>query len=148
MANMSMTLRSTSETGTPDHRLRVFLVAEHIGVRQRMRELLEPDPGVTLVGESGCVAAAAELVPKIGVDVLVLERQLSARKNGLCTYFKAIEPGMKIVVLSRFEDEVAASAAIEAGAAAFVVKRPGIDLRAILRAASIAEPEGAARPSA
>lgn len=145
---MSMTLRSSSETRTPDALLRVFLVAEHIGVRQRMRGLLEPEPGVNVVGESGCVAAAAELIPKVGVDVLVLERRLSARKNGLCTYFKAIQPGMKIVVLSRSEDDVAARAAIEAGATAFVLKRPGIDLRAILREASIAEPKGAPCPSA
>ncbi len=56
--------------------VRVFLVDDHEVVRRGVAEVLEDDPGITVVGEAGSVAEALARVPAVRPDVVVVDMRL------------------------------------------------------------------------
>ncbi|MEU5690842.1 response regulator transcription factor [Actinosynnema sp. NPDC020468] len=103
---------------------RVFLVDDHEVVRVGVRELLNGDDDLEVVGEAGSVAEALARVPGSGADVAVLDVRLPDG-NGieLCRELRSRLPELKCLMLTSFTDDEALFDAIMAGAAGFVLKR-------------------------
>lgn len=110
---------------------RVFLVDDHEVVRIGVRELLNADERLEVVGEAGSVSEALARVPGSGADVAVLDVRLPDG-NGieLCRELRSRMPELKCLMLTSFTDDEALFDAVMAGASGFVLKRiVGHDLR-------------------
>jgi two-component system, NarL family, response regulator DevR len=62
-----------SQADTGGARIRVFLLDDHEVVRRGVRDLLEAEPDITVVGEAGTTASALARIPALRPDVAVLD---------------------------------------------------------------------------
>ena len=104
--------------------VRVFLVDDHEVIRRGIAALLEPEPGLEVVGEAASVAEALVRVPMQRPDVAVLDVRLPDG-NGveLCRELRSELPGLRCLILTSFADQEAMQDAVLAGAAGFVLKQ-------------------------
>jgi DNA-binding NarL/FixJ family response regulator len=104
--------------------VRVFLVDDHEVVRRGVAEVLEDDPGITVVGEAGSLAEALVRVPAVRPDVVVVDMRLPDGSGAeLCRELRERVPGLRCMVLTSYSEQDALKAAIEAGAAGFLLKQ-------------------------
>jgi two-component system, NarL family, response regulator DevR len=119
--------------------IRVFLLDDHEVVRAGLRELLQHDGDIEVVGESSSALEAARRIPALRPDVAVLDARLPDG-NGIdvCREVRSVDPSIKGLILTSYEDDEALFAAIMAGAAGYVLKQiRGTDLvDAVRRVAS------------
>ena len=57
-------------------RVRVFLLDDHEIVRRGIRQLLEGEPDIEVVGESGTAEEAVRRIPALRPDVAILDARL------------------------------------------------------------------------
>jgi len=110
--------------------IRVFLLDDHEVVRTGLRELLEHDGDIEVVGESGSAQEATRRIPALRPSVAVLDARLPDG-NGIdvCREVRSIDPTIAGLILTSYEDDEALFAAIMAGAAGYVLKQiRGTDL--------------------
>jgi len=110
--------------------IRVFLLDDHEVVRTGLRELLEHDGDIEVVGESGSAQEATRRIPALRPHVAVLDARLPDG-NGIdvCRDVRSIDPSSHGLILTSYEDDEALFAAIMAGAAGYVLKQiRGTDL--------------------
>jgi DNA-binding NarL/FixJ family response regulator len=113
--------------------IRVFLLDDHEVVRRGLADLLQAEGDIEVVGESGSAAEAARRIPALRPDVAVLDARLPDG-NGIdvCRDVRAVDPSIKGLILTSYEDDEALFAAIMAGAAGYVLKQiRGTDLVAV-----------------
>jgi two-component system, NarL family, response regulator DevR len=104
--------------------VRVFLVDDHEVVRRGVAEVLEDDPGITVVGEAGTVAEALARVPAVRPDVVVVDMRLPDGDGAeLSRELRHRMPGLRCLVLTSFSEQEALQAAVRAGAAGFLLKQ-------------------------
>jgi two-component system response regulator DevR len=104
--------------------LRVFLLDDHEVVRRGLRELLEAEGDLTIVGEAGTAAEALERIPATKPDVAVLDVQLPDGDGvEVCRDIRSAHPDIACVMLTSFADDEAVYAAIMAGAAGYLLKQ-------------------------
>jgi two-component system response regulator DevR len=119
--------------------IRVFLLDDHEVVRAGLRELLENDGDIEIVGESGSAEEAIARIPALRPTVAVLDARLPDG-NGIdvCRQVRSVDPTIQGLILTSYEDDEALFAAIMAGAAGYVLKQiRGTDLvDAVRRVAS------------
>jgi two-component system, NarL family, response regulator DevR len=119
--------------------IRVFLLDDHEVVRTGLRELLEHDGDIEIVGESGSALEAIARIPALRPNVAVLDARLPDG-NGIdvCRQVRSVDPSIQGLILTSYEDDEALFAAIMAGAAGYVLKQiRGTDLvDAVRRVAS------------
>jgi two-component system, NarL family, response regulator DevR len=109
-----------SESATP---IRVFLLDDHEVVRQGLRALLESGGDIEVVGESGLAGEAAARIPALRPDVAVLDARLPDGSGiEVCRTVRAVDPRIKALILTSYDDDEALFAAIMAGAAGYVLK--------------------------
>ena len=65
-----------SEIGPAVARIGVFLLDDHEVVRRGVRDLLEAEPDITVVGEAGTASSALARIPALRPDVAVLDVRL------------------------------------------------------------------------
>jgi two-component system, NarL family, response regulator DevR len=110
--------------------IRVFLLDDHEVVRRGLHELLEAEDDIEVVGESGSAQEAARRAPALRPDVAVLDARLPDG-NGIdvCRDIRSVDPSIKGLILTSYEDDEALFAAIMAGASGYVLKQiRGTDL--------------------
>jgi DNA-binding NarL/FixJ family response regulator len=113
---------------------RVLLADAHPGMLEAVRSLLAGKFGATVMVADE--ASLFEAVGRLEPDLVVVDLSLpvSGRDNVVRTLFQR-HPGLKVIVLSVHDEEVALSQALGAGAAGFVLKRTaGADLAAAVEA--------------
>ncbi|WP_097183131.1 response regulator [Blastococcus haudaquaticus] len=104
--------------------VRVFLVDDHEVVRRGVAEVLEDDPGITVVGEAGSATEALARVPAVRPDVVVLDMRLPDGDGAqLCRGLQERVPGLRCLVLTSFAEQEALDSAVQAGAAGFLLKQ-------------------------
>ncbi|NUT47020.1 MAG: response regulator transcription factor [Saccharothrix sp.] len=106
-----------------------------------VRELLNSDDDLEVVGEASSVSEALARVPGSGAEVAVLDVRLPDG-NGieLCRELRSRMPELKCLMLTSFTDDEALFDAIMAGASGFVLKRIlGHDLQAAVRTVAAGE---------
>lgn len=106
--------------------IRVFLLDDHEIVRKGVGDLVEAEPGMTVVGEAGTTAEALEVVARVMPDVAVLDVRLGeANGNGIevCRQIRSDHPSVSCLILTSFSDDQALIDAALAGAAGYVLKQ-------------------------
>jgi DNA-binding NarL/FixJ family response regulator len=130
---------------------RVFLLDDHEVVRRGLRELLEAEDDLLVVGEAGTAGEALERIPATRPDVAVLDVQLPDGDGvEVCRDIRSAHPEIACVMLTSFADDEAVYAAIMAGAAGYLLKQiRGTDLvtgiRQVAAGGSLLDPAVTAR---
>ncbi len=119
----------------PTTRIRVFLLDDHEVVRQGLRALLESGGDIEVVGESGLAAEASARIPALRPDVAILDARLPDGSGiEVCRTVRGIDPDVKALILTSYDDDEALFAAIMAGASGYVLKEiAGQDLIGAVR---------------
>ncbi len=107
----------------PDAPIRVLLVDDHAVVRRGLRGFLELHDDIEVVGEAGDGAAAVEEASRLEPDVVVMDLVMP-RLDGIAAIgaIRAARPETEVVALTSFVEEDRVSAALEAGAAGYLLK--------------------------
>jgi two-component system response regulator DevR len=110
--------------------IRVFLLDDHELVRAGLRELLRHDGDIEIVGESGSAVEATRRIPAVRPDVAILDAGLPDGSGiDVCREVRSVDPSIKGLILTAYEDDEALFATIMAGAAGYVLTRiRGADL--------------------
>jgi len=104
--------------------IRVLLAEDHETVRQGLRLLLEAQDDIDVVGEAADGRAAVEKAQRLCPDVVILD--LSMPEMGGLEAAKAIKriaPDVRIVALTRHDDEAFVKELVAAGSAGYVLKQ-------------------------
>jgi two-component system response regulator DevR len=110
--------------------IRVFLLDDHELVRRGIRDLLEQEPDVQVVGEADTAQDAKARIPALRPDVAILDARLPDG-NGIdvCRDIRSVDPSIRALILTSYDDDEALFAAIMAGAAGYLLKQVrGTDL--------------------
>jgi DNA-binding NarL/FixJ family response regulator len=125
---------------------RVFLLDDHEIVRRGLRELIDAEDDLEVVGEAGSADEAHRRIPVADPDVAVLDVRLPDG-NGIeiCREIRSRSPQIACVMLTSFADDEAVYAAILAGASGYLLKQiKGSDLiegiRSVGRGESLLDP--------
>ncbi len=103
--------------------IRVFLLDDHELVRSGLRQLLEAEPDIEVVGESASAEEARRRIPALRPDVAVLDARLPDGSGiEVCRDVRSQDPSIRALVLTSFDDDEALFAAIVAGASGYVLK--------------------------
>jgi DNA-binding NarL/FixJ family response regulator len=113
----------------------VFLLDDHEIVRRGVRELLEAEPDIAVVGEAGTAQAALAQVPSLRPDVAILDIRLPDGDGvSVCRALRSRTPETACLMLTSFGDDEALLGAVLAGAAGYVLKQiRGSDLVGAVR---------------
>jgi two-component system response regulator DevR len=115
--------------------IRVYLLDDHEVVRQGLQALLEGAGDIEVVGESGSAVDAAHRIPALRPDVAVLDARLPDGSGiEVCRTVRAVDPSIRGLILTSYDDDEALFAAIMAGASGYVLKEiRGTDLVTAIR---------------
>jgi DNA-binding NarL/FixJ family response regulator len=130
-----------NETAGGRHTIGVFLLDDHEIVRRGVKELLEAEPDIKVVGEAGTAASALARIPALRPD---------GDGVSVCRDIRSSMPEVACLMLTSFGDDEALFDAIMAGAAGYVLKQiRGTDLvgavRTVASGESMLDPEAASR---
>src|SRR3954468_1242794 len=104
--------------------IRVYLLDDHEVVRQGLRALLESQEDIEVVGESGSAVDAAHRIPALRPDVAVLDARLPDGSGiEVCRTVRSVDPSIRALILTSYDDDEALFAAIMAGASGYVLKQ-------------------------
>jgi DNA-binding NarL/FixJ family response regulator len=131
--------------------IRVFLLDDHEVVRRGVRELLEAEPDIEVVGEAGTAEEAIGRIPATSPDVAVLDVRLPDGSGvEVCRDVRSVRPELACIMLTSYADDEALFEAIMAGASGYVLKQVrGSDLvdavRRVAAGQSLLDPRVTAR---
>src|SRR5208282_2585229 len=124
---------------------------DHEVVRRGVRDLLETEPDIRVVGEAGTAASALARIPALRPDVAVLDVRLPDGDGvSVCREIRSRMPEVACLMLTSFGDDEALFGAIMAGAAGYVLKQiRGTDLvgavRTVASGQSMLDPRAASQ---
>jgi DNA-binding NarL/FixJ family response regulator len=120
---------------------RVFLLDDHEIVRRGVRELIEAEDDLEVVGEASTAAEALARIPVTRPDVAVLDVRLPDGDGiEVCREVRSDSPNVVCLMLTSFADDEALIGAVVAGAAGYVLKQiRGSDLVGSIRRAATGE---------
>jgi DNA-binding NarL/FixJ family response regulator len=121
--------------------IQVFLCDDHEVVRRGVKDMLEAEGDIVVVGEASSVAEAIARVPALRPQVAVLDVRLPDGSGvTACRELKSTMPELACLMLTSFADDEALLDAIMAGAQGFVLKQiRGSDLVGAVRAVAAGE---------
>ena len=131
--------------------IKVFLLDDHEIVRRGVKDLLEAEDDITVIGEAGTASSALARIPALKPDVAVLDVRLPDGDGvSVCRDIRSQMPQVACLMLTSFGDDEALFDAIMAGAAGYVLKQiRGTDLvgavRTVASGQSLLDPEAASR---
>jgi DNA-binding NarL/FixJ family response regulator len=112
-----------SEDRAASSPIKVFLLDDHEIVRQGVRDLLEVQPDIRVIGEAGTAASALARIPALRPDVAILDVRLPDGDGvSVCRDVRSQMPEVACLMLTSVDDDEALFNAIMAGAAGFVMK--------------------------
>lgn len=121
----------------PQEPIRVFILDDHELVRQGLKDLLEGE-GFVVVGESGSAAEATRRIPALQPDIAILDGRLPDGTGiEVCRDVRSLDPRLRCLILTSYDDEQAIRGAVLAGASGYILKQIRSDdlLAGIRRAA-------------
>ncbi|MFB9309800.1 DNA-binding NarL/FixJ family response regulator [Agromyces hippuratus] len=125
---------------------RVFLVDDHEIVRRGVAELLEREHDLEVVGEAPDARHALARIAALSPDVALLDVRLPDDDGiDLCREIRSRYPAVRCLMLTAYDDDDAAMAAVLAGASGYVLKtiaggRLVEDVRAVAAGRSLLSP--------
>lgn len=121
--------------------IRVWLADDHAVVRQALRMLLDAEPDITVIGETGDGISTLEQVKKEKPDVAVVDIVMP-NYNGIeiTRELAASVPEVAVVILSMYKEDRYVLPALRAGAIGYVSKQSAnTELLMAIRAAKLGE---------
>ncbi|MFV0309830.1 MAG: response regulator [Desertimonas sp.] len=102
----------------------VFLLDDHEIVRRGVRDLLESESDVRVVGEAATEDEAVRRIPAVDPDVAILDVRLQEGDGiSACREIRSRHPRTACLMLTSFADDEALLHAVMAGAAGYVLKQ-------------------------
>ena len=103
--------------------IRVLLVDDHTIVREGVCTLLELTPEIEVVGEAADGGEALEMIQKLSPDVVLMDLSMPGMggleaTRSICREY----PGIKIIILTQYNDKEHVLAVLDAGARGFLDK--------------------------
>jgi two-component system, NarL family, response regulator DevR len=115
--------------------IRVFLLDDHELVRRGIRNLLEQEPDLQVVGEADTAQDGKARIPALRPHVAILDARLPDGSGiDVCRDIRSVDPSIRALILTSYDDDEALFAAIMAGAAGYLLKQVrGSDLVSAVR---------------
>lgn len=132
-------------------RIRLFLCDDHAIFRQGVRKLLELEPDIQVVGEAGNGQELLNMAKPAGPDVILMDIGMPNLDGVTATYkVKKLLPGIKVIILTVYEDEPHIFQAIKAGAMGYLLKDVSFDelmgaIRSVYKGEALLQPAVAAK---
>lgn len=125
--------------------IRLLIVDDHPVVRRGLRAVFEAEPDLEVVGEAASGAEALELA--VLADVVLLDLRLGSGLSGVEVLERLTQ---RVLVLTTYDTDGDILAAVEAGAAGYLLKDAPTDellgaIRAVARGEIVLAPPVAAR---
>lgn len=106
--------------------IRVYLADDHPIVRRGIRDLLDTEPDMVVVGEADNGREAVAGVEALAPDVILMDLVMPLLDGiGAIRQIKAAQPDAKILVLTSFATDDKVFPAIKAGALGYLIKDTG-----------------------
>lgn len=119
--------------------IRLLLADDHPVVRAGLRAVLETEADLSVVAEVSTAEAAVSRAAGGDIDVVLMDLQFGAGMGGAqaTSLITARTGGPRVLILTTYDTEADILAAVEAGAAGYLLKdAPPDDLAAAVRAAA------------
>lgn len=114
---------SDGDRAVPDP-IRVFLLDDHEIVRRGVRDLLETNDDIVVVGEASSAEEARNRIPGAAPHVAVLDVQLDDGTGiEVCRDVRSAHPEIRCLMLTSFADDQALLDSVMAGASGYVLKQ-------------------------
>ena len=136
---------------TQSEPITVFLLDDHEVVRRGVKDMLEAEGDIQVIGEAGTASSALARIPALRPQVAVLDVRLPDGDGvSVCREIRSRLPEVACLMLTSFGDEDALLDAIMAGAAGYVLKQiRGSDLvgavRTVATGQSMLDPRAASQ---
>jgi DNA-binding NarL/FixJ family response regulator len=118
---------------SPQNEIRVFLVDDHTVVREAVRDMLDAEPDMKVVGDSGKGAEAIEAIVQVHPHVAIVDIKMPEMGGlELIREIRAKSPKTQILVFTMYDNATYVSEALRRGAAGYVLK--SINKRELLKA--------------
>ena len=116
-----------ADAGSADTRARqpigILVVEDHRLVREGTAELLEREPGLTVLGQAASAEQALELIGSLCPDVALVDVELPGMNGiALAREIAARSGQTRVLVLSAYDDYAYVIGALEAGVAGYLLK--------------------------
>ncbi|WP_233150178.1 response regulator transcription factor [Kineosporia sp. A_224] len=127
--------QGTSGEGTGGRRIRILLVDDQALVRAGFRMVIDSQPDLEVVGEAADGLAGVQAVQRLAPDLVVMDVRMPVLDGIEATRrIVALPDAPRVVVLTTFDLDEHALAAIRAGASGFLLKdAPPEEMLAALR---------------
>lgn len=113
-----------TESSKDQDAITVFLLDDHEVVRRGLRQLLNAEDDIEVIGEAGTVSSALARIPALRPDVAVLDVRLPDGDGiSVCREVRSRLPDTVCLMLTSYGDDQALFGAIMAGAAGYVLKQ-------------------------
>jgi len=108
-------------------KIRVFIVDDHIMLREGIKKLINSDSNFEIIGESGDGSEAVELVNKLKPDIVLMDISLPSL-NGIeaTRRIKRDNPKVKVLALTMHDNEEYLSQMLQAGASGYILKKAAV----------------------
>jgi DNA-binding NarL/FixJ family response regulator len=137
-------------TRTPA-RIRIVIVDDHQVVRHGLRQLLEREPDMEVVGEAGSGSEAVRVATEQQPDVVLLDVKLEDLDGPeVCRRIAVAVPGTAVVMLTSYLQDAVILRSLAAGAKGYLIKDVELHevkrtIRAVHRGHSVLDPKVASR---
>jgi DNA-binding NarL/FixJ family response regulator len=113
-----------------------MIVDDNEVVRRGIAEVIDRSEGMGIVAEAGSVAEGVRRAELVSPQVMLVDLQLPDGTGiDLMRAVRAKSPEIRAIVLTSFDDDTALAAALEVGAAAYVLKSVrGAEIAEVVRA--------------
>ncbi|MGP7961219.1 response regulator [Sanguibacter sp. A247] len=116
-------MRATNSTDGSGEPITVMIVDDHEVVRRGIAEVVDRSDGLSVVAEAGSVAEGERRAALVRPQVILVDLQLPDGTGiDLITKLRASGSEARAIILTSFDDDRALAEALEAGAAAYLLK--------------------------
>jgi len=132
-------------------RIRILIVDDHTVVRHGLRQVLEREPDMEIIGEAGTGLDAVRMTEGERPDVVLLDAKLGDDDGAdVCRRVLAVSPATAVVVLTAYSQDGIILGALAAGAKGYLIKDVELDeikrtVRAVYAGHSVLDPKVASR---
>jgi DNA-binding NarL/FixJ family response regulator len=112
----------------------IILADDHALFRRTLRQIIEKDPGLTVVGEAENGVEVIRILKKTIPEIVILDISMP-RLSGLkaAAIIKQLFPGIKILILSMHTEKTYLSRASEIGVEGYLLKQDIKDLNFVIK---------------